>query len=519
MGQTSTTVEAPTRRKAARQEERPPAPGPDEVPEGNGGDEGDEVPPAPDPDVNKEEGAARAATLAERDRAKEITRRVRLVGLGDDVAQRWIDAGTPIADVERLVFAELEKKQAPVSRSAIAVVGAGFERMRTGIVNAILHRIAPGKHALEGDGENWKSHSLMEIGRTLLEARGVRTGSLGKMELAGVALGIVRPPTVREGPHGFLATSDLAALLATIGRVTLTEGYKTADRSFPPWTRQGTLPDFRTTTRVSLGLGPQLLAVPEHAEYTRGKLTTQGQPVTLGTWGRILAFTRQAMINDDVSLFTRILQLFGNAAAALEGNVVYNLLISNPTMADGFALFSTQHGNLMAADTINIKSVALARAAMMNQKSADGQYIQVMPAFMIVGPNQEVYAYQFLTPITIVGSVSNVVPEQLRRMQVIVDPRITDWSWYLAASPNQIDTIEYDYLAGGTQGPELETREGWDIDGQEYKAREDFTAAVIDWRGLVKNPGTQPAIMLGETQSAETHEANKGGRHGGGHTA
>jgi hypothetical protein len=47
-----------------------------------------------------------------------------------------------------------------------------------------------------------------------------------------------------------------------------------------------------------------------------------------------------------------------------------------------------------------------------------------------------------------------------------------------------------DGAAGG--GPTLETREGWDIDGQEYKAREEFTATPIDWRGLVKNPGQLP---------------------------
>ena len=495
MGQESTTVDAPTRRKAttrpARSEERPegaPEPGVDDV-------EDPPPPPPADPDVNTEDAAAaaRAATAAERTRAQEITSRVRLVGLDPELAQRWINDGTPLAEVERAVFAELAKRQAPPVRSAVQVVGAGIERMRNGIINALLHRIAPQKNELNEDGKNWRSQSLMEIGRTLLEARGVLTGPLGKMELAGVALGIVRPPMQREGPHGFLATSDLAVLLATIGRTTLTEGYKTAERSFPPWTRQGTLPDFRVSTRVSLGLGPQLLSVPEHAEYSRGKLVVQGQPVQLGTWGRILAFTRQAMVNDDVSLFTRIPQLFGNAAAALEGNVVYNLLISNPLMADGNALFSAPHNNLMTASIIDIKNVGLARAAMMNQKSADGQYITIMPKFMIVGPLQEVYAYQFMTPITIVGPVSNVVPEQLRQMQVIVDPRITDYSWYLAASPNQIDTIEYDYLAGGTQGPELETREGWDVDGQEYKAREDFTAAVIDWRGLVKNPGVAPA--------------------------
>jgi hypothetical protein len=61
--------------------------------------------------------------------------------------------------------------------------------------------------------------------------------------------------------------------------------------------------------------------------------------------------------------------------------------------------------------------------------------------------------------------------------------------------PPRVDTIEYDYLEGAPSGgPTLETREGWDIDGQEYKAREEFTATPIDWRGLVKNPGALPPV-------------------------
>ena len=89
------------------------------------------------------------------------------------------------------------------------------------------------------------------------------------------------------------------------------------------------------------------------------------------------------------------------------------------------------------------------------------------------------------------ASIDNVVPQVYRAMELVVEPRITDAAWYLAASPDQVDTIEYDYLEGApaSGGPTLETREGWDIDGQEYKAREEFTATPIDCRGLVKNPG------------------------------
>jgi hypothetical protein len=510
MGQdTTTTVEQPTRRKAATrptraEEERPPGE-PKHEPPDDEGEEYDEhegkVPPPPPP-PEKEHGDL-AAAEAERSRIQTIHRRVRAAGLDHAVADRLIDAGTPEARIDREVFAELERRQPQVSRSAVDVVSTGGDRMKQGIINALLHRVSPVKYPLEPEGKNFVGRSLMELGREVLEAGGIRTRGLGRMELAAVALGLAHPTMKREGPHGFLATSDLPALLATIGRTTLTAGYTAAPRTFPPWTRQGTLPDFRVTNRVSLGLGPKLVKVPEHAEYTRGKLAAVGQPIWLDVFGRILAFTRQAMINDDVGLFNRIPQMFGSSAAAMEGDAVYGILIANPPMADGFALFSTQHANLMAASVIDLKNVALARQAMLNQKTPDGQFLGVVPQFMICGPLQEVYALQFLAPITLVGAFTQVVPSAYKQMQLIVDPRITDYSWYLAADPNQIDTIEYAYLEGsGATGPMLETREGWDIDGQEYKAREEFGAAAIDYRGLVKNPGSQPAILL---QAAPEH--------------
>lgn len=86
---------------------------------------------------------------------------------------------------------------------------------------------------------------------------------------------------------------------------------------------------------------------------------------------------------------------------------------------------------------------------------------------------------------------TRVVPQSSRTLSPIREPRLDAASaaaWYLAASPNQIDTIEYAYLEG-PQGAYIETRNGIDVDGVEIKCRLDFGAKAIDWRDLYKNPG------------------------------
>src|SRR5262249_43640824 len=178
----------------------------------------------------------------------------------------------------------------------------------------------------------------------------------------------------------------------------------------------------------------------------------------------------------------------------MESDIVYGILTGNPPLADGQPLFSTAHHNLLPAAPITVQSINAARRAMVNQTGPDGQFLALLPRLLICGPQQELSALQFLAPISIVGATQDMIPRAYQSLQLIVEPRITDASWYLAADPNQVDTIEYDFLDGAPGGgPTLEKREGWDIDGQEYKAREEFTATPITRRGLIKNPGQQPA--------------------------
>ena len=139
-----------------------------------------------------------------------------------------------------------------------------------------------------------------------------------------------------------------------------------------------------------------------------------------------------------------------------------------------------------------VETVGAARAAMAKQTGLDKKTVlNVRPAFLIVPASLKLKAEQLVAQNLAPASSGNVVPQSIRTLAPISEPRLdaaSETAWHLAASPNQIDTIECAYLEG-QQGAYIETRNGFDVDGVEIKCRLDFGAKAIDWRGLYKNPG------------------------------
>jgi hypothetical protein len=185
--------------------------------------------------------------------------------------------------------------------------------------------------------------------------------------------------------------------------------------------------------------------------------------------------------------------MYGNSIAQLESDVVWGIITANPAMADGNALFHTTHKNLAGTGTaLAVDAVGAARAAMALQTGFDKKTVlNIRPAFLIVPAALELKAEQLVAQNLVPADSTKVVPQSIRTLSPISEPRLdaaSPTAWYLAASPNQIDTIEYAYLEG-QQGAYIETRNGFDVDGVEIKCRLDFGAKAIDWRGLYKNPG------------------------------
>lgn len=432
---------------------------------------------------------AEAVRAEERSRVTTITSLCARHGLEDAFRDDLVARGVTLEQARAAILdkiADADPLNGRTSEPAPAMARderAGVQ-YRDAMANALLHRSnAPGVE-LSDAGREFRGMSLMELARHSLERSGVSTRGMGRMELAAAALG--------QRAAGYHTTGDFPLVLANIGNITLREAYRQTPRTFTGWARRATLSDFRPTTRVQISNAPQLEKVPEGAEFKYGTFGEASTQYALATYGKIIALSRQMLINDDLGAFTRVANSFGARAAQLEGDLVYAILLQNPNMSDGTALFHANHGNLGTSAVIDEDSMIEAYEAYAAQTDIDGTSIDVMPQFIIVPPGQRaVEARKLLTATTPVST--DDVNTFAGRLTVVEERRLmgSPAPWFLAASPALIDTVEYAYL-DGQDGVFTETRNGFEVDGVEIKARLDFAASAIDWRGLFKNAGANP---------------------------
>jgi phage major head subunit gpT-like protein len=417
----------------------------------------------------------------ERSRISGIYEAARKLHVDQAVADDLVKRGTSLAEARGVLIDAAAAKDAAIETRPHIRAGDldATETRRSAVEAALLHRFEPGKFRLTDAAREWRGLSLIEMARGFLEAEGIRVKGLGRDEIATRAL------------H---TGSDFPQILAGVTNRTLRDAYEAAPRTYQAIARRATVADFKSVQRLQLGEAPQLEKVNEAGEFKRGSIGEAKETYRVETYGKVVGITRQVLINDDLDAFTRVPSLFGTAAATLESDVVWSIFTANLAMADGKTLFHAGHSNLAGAGTaLDVANLAKARTAMSKQTGLDGKTVlNIRPSFLVVPTSLELAAEQLLAQNIVPTRVGDVVPATIRSLSVVSEPRLDPASgavpWYLVASPTAIDTIEYAFLEG-QDGVFIETRMGFDVDGVEIKARLDFGAKAIDWRGLYKNPG------------------------------
>jgi hypothetical protein len=287
------------------------------------------------------------------------------------------------------------------------------------------------------------------------------------------------------------AAGDFPQLLTAAGDRILRQAYEAAPAGLKAIARQTTARDFRAKSKLQLGEAPELLEVRPGAEYKLGTMLEGVETYRLATFGRLFGINRQALVNDDLGAFADASVRFGRSAAEFEAKFLVDLLLSNPKMQDTVALFHANHGNLAASGgALIVATLDLARQAMRLQKGLDSKTpINTAPRYLLVPAALETLAEQVVASIT--PAASTDVNPFSGKLEAIVEPRLdatSNKAWYLVADHAAIDTIEYAHLEE-SQGPQFFTREGWEVDGIEFKIRDDFGAGILDHRGFYKNPG------------------------------
>lgn len=401
----------------------------------------------------------------------------------DDLVKRGVTLDAARSEILDKVATNAEKTR--VSPQVSIPLGGRDERVtrRDAVANALLHRYSPTLFPLSEPAREYRGMTLVEHAREFLGSAGVNVRGMSRDEIATRAL------------H---STSDFPEVLSAVTNKTLRQAYDAYPRTYVPFCRMVAATDFKAMHRVQLGEAPQLVKVNEGGEFKRGTLAEGRESYRVETYGRVVAVTRQVLINDDLDAFTRIPAMYGTAIATLESDVVWGIILANAAMSDSIALFHQTHGNLAnPATALSVTAIGAARAVMARQTGLDKKTIlNVRPAYLIVPASLELAAEQLVAQNLVPAQTGNVVPSSIRTLTPISEPRLDAASltaWYLAANPAQIDTIEYAYLEG-QQGAYIETRNGFDVDGVEIKCRLDFGDRSLRDRLMAKNRRACPPL-------------------------
>ncbi len=301
----------------------------------------------------------------------------------DDLVKRGVTLDAARSEILDKVATNAEKTR--VSPQVSIPLGGRDERVtrRDAVSNALLHRYSPTLFPLSEPAREYRGMTLVEHAREFLSSSGVNVRGMSRDEIATRAL------------H---STSDFPEVLAAVTGKTLRQAYDAYPRTYVPFCRQVLATDFKAMHRVQLGEAPQLVKVNEGGEFKRGTLAEGRESYRVETYGRVVAVTRQVLINDDLDAFTRIPAMYGTAIATLESDVVWGIILANAAMSDSIALFHQNHGNLAnPATALSVTAIGAARAAMARQTGLDKKTIlNVRPAYLIVPASLELAAEQLV---------------------------------------------------------------------------------------------------------------------------
>ena len=434
------------------------------------------------------------AQADERKRQADIAEAVQKAGLNIDFARQLQDQDINIDEARTAIIeklAEENTKPEVETRTVnpdIQVTSERIDVVKRGIENALDHKASKGQTKLVDEATEFRHMSLLDMARDVLDAQGVKTRGLSRSQLADIALN--NKIVGRAGSH---STSDFPLILANVANKTLRRAYDSAPATWRPFTNETTAPDFKPIQRTQLGESEQLEKVPEGGEIKKGTISEGAEVYSLATYAKRYAFTRQMLINDDMSAFSRMPAILGRRVADLENLLVWSIITANANLADGNPLFGSAHANLGTGAAPSETTLTEMRQLMRSKVGLDGQKLNLVPTWIYVPQSLETVAEKLVATVVPSGpsSVSAFSGSGRTPLQLGVEPLLEDNSataWYGFASIGQVDMIELSRLEGEA-GPVIESRDGFEVEGMEIKVRHDAAAKALDHRGMFKNAG------------------------------
>lgn len=300
-------------------------------------------------------------------------------------------------------------------------------------------------------------------------------------------------------------TSDFPILMGNAQNRVLQQSYRAVPDQWRGLCRSGTIADFREKEIIRISEADDLDEIQEMGEVKDSTLSEAKETTSLSLFAKRFSVSWKTVVNDDLDAIRRQPERFGRAAARKINQLVFNnVLAANPTMSDGIALFHANHGNL-GSTGLSESSLQAALTAIRHQTDDRGNKIAVLANLptLLVPPALEWTAAKLVnTSLVPATSIGGQILGDINTLRGRCKLQVADWlddanDWYVVADPNDIDTIQVDFLRMIGEAPQLFMKDqGWMFVGggqagieqfdHEYLVRHVVTAKAVDWRGMYK---------------------------------
>ncbi|TDL57849.1 peptidase [Paenibacillus dendritiformis] len=446
--------------------------------------------PATEPAARTAEPDAAAlarAAEAERTRTTEIMDLCRTFSVEPD---EYIRSGAQVSAVKDAILEQLRAARQPQTPAlgTIHVTAEETDKIRAAASDGLLLRAGVNVAQPAPGANEFRSMSLRDIAIDCATRAGVvNAHRMDDRELLKTVL-------QRDGDKMF-PDSTFQGIMSNAVDKTLSNAYQEVPTTFQTWTSKGSNSDFKAAEHYRISEAGELELTPQNAEIPYDE-PMKDEKVTKSviTYSKRWGFTREAFINDDLSMLNRVPRAYVTAAKRGLNRLVYKMLATNPVIFDGKNLFDPAHKNVASILGVpNEGTMNEARTAMRLQKAIRGlATLNLTPKYMLVPAALETDATKFIySPTDMTQGNSAVINVFRNATTLVVDAELDAYSptaWYLSADPSTVDTIEVTYLRGREE-PTLETQVAFDRLGMEFRIYFDYGVTVLDSRGLYKNPG------------------------------
>ena len=427
----------------------------------------------------------------ERTRISEITNLCREFGMEDQLPA-FISGNNSVESVRVAVIEHMRQNGAPLN-GRVTVETDEQDKFRNAASDALLMRSGLNPEKPAAGARELMGMSLRDLAIECLTAEG-KTG-MNRKSADELYTEMQR--------QFFNPTAAFPTILDNAINKAYVEGHRTAPVTFDRWTKRGTLKDFKTHDNNYLsGPAGEFLEVPEGGELKHDIWHDEKRPTRkLKTYGRQFTMTRQAFINDDIDIITRMPAKYAASARKTLNKQCYEILINNPAIYDGVKLFDSKHANLLATGTgITREATQGMIMALSNQKDEFGEVCIIRPAVIIVpsGYKFDMYTIFFSPTINTEDNTQAVNPlyQYRETIEIVEDPTINamcggfgnQMPWWLLGAKEDTDFVEVDYL-NGQDVPNIRRSEVPGTLGFVWDIYLDWGISVMDYRGAIKNPG------------------------------